>query len=143
MCVKPEIEKLDPTAEIDNDQIVNKDLASVEEEQTQDKPVESTPTAEQVVVADSAFIDEQASMITETEVEKEDSNTKIAAIQEIVKDMENIEGEQAQDRPEESTPQSPVRAAVAGKTKDDDADSHMGASWRVAARATRGVSAWS
>ncbi|GAB2216925.1 hypothetical protein Droror1_Dr00000075, partial [Drosera rotundifolia] len=46
MFTEPEVEKQDPTAEIANDQIVNKDLASVEEELTQDKPVESTPAAE-------------------------------------------------------------------------------------------------
>ncbi|GAB2236809.1 hypothetical protein Droror1_Dr00026691, partial [Drosera rotundifolia] len=109
MCAELEVEKQDSTDEIADDQIVNEDLASVDKEQTQDKPVESTPTAIQVVVADSALIDEQVGMITETEVEKEDSNTKIAVVQEVFEDMANIEGEQAQNKPVESTPQSPVR----------------------------------
>ncbi|GAB2212041.1 hypothetical protein Drorol1_Dr00025385, partial [Drosera rotundifolia] len=91
------------------DQIDNKDLANVDEEQTQDKTVESTPAAEQVVVANLTPIDEQADMITETEAEKEDSNTKTAAVLEIVENRANIEGEQTQDKPVESTPQSPVQ----------------------------------
>ncbi|GAB2239472.1 hypothetical protein Droror1_Dr00025385, partial [Drosera rotundifolia] len=91
------------------DQIDNKDLANVDEEQTQDKTVESTPAAEQVLVANLTPIDEQADMITEIEAEKEDSNTKTAAVLEIVENRANIEGEQTQDKPVESTPQSPVQ----------------------------------
>ncbi|GAB2216745.1 hypothetical protein Droror1_Dr00024524 [Drosera rotundifolia] len=110
MYAEPEVEKQDSTTEITDDQIVNKDLASVEEEQTQDELVdilESTIAAEQVVVTNFTLIDEQADMLTETEVEKEDS--KIAIVEEIVEDMINIKGEQTQDKSVESTPQCPMR----------------------------------
>ncbi|GAB2216960.1 hypothetical protein Droror1_Dr00000113 [Drosera rotundifolia] len=87
MSAELELDKQDSTI----DQIDNKDLANVEEEQTQDKTVESTPAAEQVIVGNLTPIDEQADMITETEAE--DSNTNTATVREIVEDMENIEGE--------------------------------------------------
>ncbi|GAB2253482.1 hypothetical protein Droror1_Dr00006329 [Drosera rotundifolia] len=99
MSAESELEKQGSTT----DQVISENLTNVQEKnQKGAKVMESTPTVEQNVEADSTLVEELAIMM-ETEVKKKDSMTEIAD-QIDNKDLANVEEEQTQDKTVESSP---------------------------------------
>ncbi|GAB2214020.1 hypothetical protein Drorol1_Dr00018351 [Drosera rotundifolia] len=109
MSAEPEVEKQDSTTDKATNQVTNENLVNVQEENQEGAEVmESTPTVEKDVEADSTLAGESAVMM-KIEDGKQDSVAETTIDMVIDESFVSVEGEQVQEKAVESTPPSPVR----------------------------------